>query len=208
MNPWLSIPLADYEAHMALPDVAQGPALASELEALLRRRRPASVALLGCSGGNGLERVDPAVTRRVVALDINPAYVAATRGRFGKSFASFEPIVCDISAMEAAPFRPVDLIFAGLLLEYLPLVPALRFIRSGLEAGGIFGCVVQQQSESLPHVSQSPFATLSLLSDAMRILPAQDVVEEAARCGLRPIASRSLPMPNGKILVSQIYAAE
>jgi hypothetical protein len=75
-SPWLSIPLADYERHMALPQVGQAAALASEFERLLREHRPAAVALLGCAGGNGLERVDPATTQRVVAPDLNPGYVA------------------------------------------------------------------------------------------------------------------------------------
>ncbi len=206
-NPWLSIPLADYEGHMSLPAVAQAPALASELESLLRQHRPASVAVLGCSGGNGLERVDPAVTRRVVALDINPTYVDAASSRFGRSFAVFEPIVCDVAMAEAAPFPPVELLFAGLLLEYLPLVPALRFIRSGLERGGIFGCVVQQESESLDRVSPSPYASLSLLSSYMKLLSPQDVVRAAESCGLRAVRERVLQMPNGKVLVSQVYEA-
>lgn len=35
-NAWLSISLADYEAHMRLPEVAQAEALAAEFEGLLR----------------------------------------------------------------------------------------------------------------------------------------------------------------------------
>lgn len=206
MNPWLSIPLDDYEAHMALPEVGQAKALASDLGLLLQRYRPASLALLGCAGGNGLERVDPAVTRRVVAVDINPDYVSVTRRRFEQMFDEFEPIVCDISAMEKAPFAPVDLIFAGLLLEYVALEPALRFIRSGLKSGGMFGCVIQQESESIPRVSPSPFASLAVLASAMRIVSPQDIADAAARCDLRIVETRTLQMPNGKLFVSQLYA--
>jgi len=36
---------------------------------------PSSVAMLGCAGGNGLERVDPGVTTRVVAVDIHLSYL-------------------------------------------------------------------------------------------------------------------------------------
>jgi len=193
---------------MSLPYVAQAQALGSELERLLRLYRPASFALLGCSGGNGLERVDPMLTRRVVALDVNPEYVRATAARFGRSFSCFEPLVCDISLVEAAPFRPVDLLFAGLLLEYVPLLPALRLVRSGLESGGIFGCVFQRESSSLGHVSPSPYASLSLLSPHMTTLARDDVEDAAGRCGLRAGAVRDLRMPNGKILVSQVYEAE
>ena len=58
MNPWLALPLGDYKGHM---------------------RSPASVAILGIAGGNGLEHVDPSVTSRGVGLDLNPQYPDVTR---------------------------------------------------------------------------------------------------------------------------------
>jgi SAM-dependent methyltransferase len=208
MNPWLSIPLADYEGHMSLPEVAQSAALASEFEDLLQARRPTSVALLGCAGGNGLERVDATVTRRIVALDINPAYVEATCSRFDGRFHELETFVSDIAEMELAPFRPVQLIFAGLLLEYVPLAPALRFIRSGLETGGTFGCVIQLESDSAPVISPSPFTSLAVLSGHIHTRTPQQVVDAAVLGKMRWMASRTLRMPNRKVLVSQVYAAE
>jgi len=35
-SPWLEIPLADYEGHMALPEIAQARMLADELESAVR----------------------------------------------------------------------------------------------------------------------------------------------------------------------------
>lgn len=207
-NPWLSIPLADYEAHMALPDVGQAAALASELADLVRWSRPASLALLGCAGGNGLDHVDPAVTRRVVALDINPDFLEAASRRFAGRFDEFQTTRCDIAAAGSAPFEPVDAIFAGLVLEYVPLVPALRFVRSGLETDGVFVCVIQQESASSPRVSTSPYSdSLSVLSEHIRTLKPEQVIDAAVICGLRFIRSRSLAMPNGKVLVSQTFVA-
>jgi hypothetical protein len=51
-SPWLDIPLADYEGHMALPEIAQARMLAGELERAVRQHTPSSVAIIGCSGGN------------------------------------------------------------------------------------------------------------------------------------------------------------
>ena len=52
-NPWLTIPLADYEAHMALAEVAQAQFLARTLGALIDARPQArSVAVLGCAGAS------------------------------------------------------------------------------------------------------------------------------------------------------------
>ena len=51
-NPWLSIPLADYEGHMNAPQVHQLEALSDLFAEALTQRRPESVALLGIAGGN------------------------------------------------------------------------------------------------------------------------------------------------------------
>jgi hypothetical protein len=40
-SPWLDIPLADYEAHMAHPSVAQAPVLGDLLEAIAPLSRAA-----------------------------------------------------------------------------------------------------------------------------------------------------------------------
>ncbi|RPI77037.1 MAG: hypothetical protein EHM45_10650 [Desulfobacteraceae bacterium] len=58
-NPWLEIPLCDYEGHRALPQVAQARLLADVFARALGRYSPESVAVLGCAGGSGFERIDP-----------------------------------------------------------------------------------------------------------------------------------------------------
>ncbi len=54
-DPWLDIPLADYEGHMALPYVAQAQLFSGLFAEALQEFSPESVALLGCAGGNGFE---------------------------------------------------------------------------------------------------------------------------------------------------------
>lgn len=99
---------------MALPDVAQAKLLADIFERMLRERAPASVAILGCAGGNGFDRIDPRVTTQVVGLDINPAYVAAARERFQQRLPGLELIVADFHQDEVR-IAPVDLVFVALL---------------------------------------------------------------------------------------------
>jgi hypothetical protein len=48
-SPWLTIPLEDYEAHMALPAVGQAQMLAEQLAILIERYAPASVAVMGAA---------------------------------------------------------------------------------------------------------------------------------------------------------------
>ena len=61
-NPWLDIPVADYEAHMALPAVGRSQLIADELGILLGAYSPGSVAIIGWPGGNGFDRIVGAST--------------------------------------------------------------------------------------------------------------------------------------------------
>ncbi len=67
---------------MNSPRVAQLDALADLFEETLRKCSPDSVAILGIAGGNGLSRIDPSVTTRIVGVDINPTYLEAVCNRF------------------------------------------------------------------------------------------------------------------------------
>ena len=123
-NPWLDISLSDYEAHMALPEVAQARLLADVFAAQLEIHKPGSLAVLGCAGGNGFERIKPDITRRVVGVELNGSYLQAVRVRFGNVFEELELIEGDIQSAAAA-FAPVDLIYAALVLEYVEVRTAV-----------------------------------------------------------------------------------
>jgi hypothetical protein len=164
-NPWRQVPLADYEAHMALPSVAQSQLLASTLHRVVTRFQPRSLALLGAAGGNGLELVDSASVRRVVALDLNPGYLRVCASRHAASFAEFQPVLHDLSQGPPA-IVPVECIFAGLVLEYLRLEVFCSYLPPLLADGGIFATLLQLPAADLPEVSASPFPSLTKLQSA------------------------------------------
>ncbi len=175
------------------------------IKRLLLEFKPNSLALLGCAGGNGLAEVDPAVTSRVVALDINRSFVAKASERHSKRFASFEPTVHDLASNETIPFKPVKMIFAGLLLEYVPPSKLLRFARESLERGGILACVVQLPSKSLPEVTPSPFTSLEALAPYIHLVAPETAVSEVESIGFRQVSSRLNGMPNGKELLTLVF---
>jgi hypothetical protein len=88
-HPWLEIPIADYEAHMALPAVGQAHLLGAALLRTVAQFQPCSLAVLGTAGGNGLEFVEHTSVRRMVALDFNPDYLALCSRRFFLSSSRF-----------------------------------------------------------------------------------------------------------------------
>ena len=203
-SPWLDIPLADYEAHMALPGIAQAQMLADELASAVRRHRPSSVAIIGCSGGNGFDRLIGTTVERVVGIDINAAYVAAARARFGAQLPKLALYVTDIQDVLPS-IVPVDLIFAGLILEYVDLRLAMQNLRELCAPGGTLVIVLQASCAEVKAISPSPYRSLQRLAPAMRLRDAEEVKGVAVEAGLSPAMTRSLMLPSGKSFIVMAF---
>jgi len=199
-NPWLQIPLSDYEAHMALPHVRQAQLLSSILGAALDTYTPRSIALLGCAGGNGLEQLEERDLGRVVAVDINPAYVEHVRARWRGRIAGLDLVVGDVEK-DDLDIAPVDLVFAGLVLEYLDTVAALPRMRSMVRLGGTLITVLQSAS------AVTPFKSLSALSSIMRLVPPDRLGALAEEHGFRQIDVRAVQAEGGKHFIVQSFRA-
>jgi len=127
---WLDIPLADYEGHMAYPSVGQAQLLADRFERLVLRYLPKSVALIGCAGGNGLQRLAAGQLERIVAVDINPHYVEQSGIRHSHRLRNLELLCADVQSASLS-FAPVELLYAALLFEYVDVsltIMALRLV--------------------------------------------------------------------------------
>ena len=182
VNPWLDIPLDDYERHMTLPQVAQAQLLSDLLAEALGRHAPRSVAVLGCAGGNGFEHFVAGGIERVVGVDINPKYLATARARFGASLPSLELIAGDLQDASVT-FAPVTLVFAGLLFEYVDADLVLGRVRQMLEPGGMLRTVVQLPAATLPKISPSPYGSLAALASLMHLVPPELLTRHAAAHG-------------------------
>ncbi len=194
-NPWLDVPLADYEAHMAAPGIEQAQLLANILADAIERTSPSSLAVLGCAGGNGFERI-PRDTR-VVGVDINPAYVANARERFANRFTKLQLIAGDIQDPQSS-FEPVDLIYAGLVLEYVDLEKVVARTRSLLTSVGRLVTVLQLPSASHEPVSPSPYHSVQTLGTVMRFVPPSRLKEVAEAHGYAQLDSRTFISRGGK----------
>jgi len=188
-NPWTTIPLADYEAHMALPTVGQSTLIADELARAVEAHKPGSVAVLGCAGGNGLERLIGGSARRVVAVDINPDFAAATEARFRGRIAELEVLVADVEA-DSQVFDPVAFIYAALLLEYVDLDRALSFMRRHCQPGGTLAVLSQMPSTEIAEITPSPYVSLRDLGPAFRFVSPAELGRRAVAAGFQPLGSR------------------
>jgi hypothetical protein len=197
-NPWLDIPLEDYEGHMALPQVAQAQMLAQVFGQALNRYMPASVEVLGCAGGNGFDRISPETTHRVVGIDLHPAYVRRARERYDGRIPGLQLLAGDALAPDLI-FPPVQLVFAGLFFEYVdPALALSRIRRCMLPPGGMLVSVVQLPSARVPEVTPSPYARLGTLSAVMHLVPPDELAKLAADNGFCLIEDRTVVAGGGK----------
>jgi hypothetical protein len=171
---------------------------------MLEQHRPRSVAVFGCAGGNGFQWISPDVTERVVEVDINPTYVERLRIRFNGRFPGLELFVGDIQTDEV-PFRPVELVFAGLVLEYVNVEVVLRRVHSLLVAGGVLGTVVQLPHPASAAVTPSPFRSLQALAAVMHLVPPSRLTDLARRHGYSEIESRVVESLGGKRFQVQAF---
>lgn len=142
INPWLTIPLEDYEGHMAMPGVGQAKMLVNEFEELLKIHSPGSAAVIGCAGGNGFEEAAKAGVTRLVGLDINPTYIADAKARYAGRMPGLELYCADIEG-DMPELRPVDLIYGALVFEYVDIAKALKNLRGICLPHGILAALLQ-----------------------------------------------------------------
>lgn len=190
---------------MSLPQIAQAQMLSSLLDELCVVHQPRSIALIGCAGGNGLDRLDPTCFSRVVAVDINPEYVTATLDRYGERFPHLELITGDAQT-EVVSFEPVELIYAALVFEYVTPLVLMERLRKLLTPGGLLATVVQLPSPSIPEISPSPYlASLERLGEIMHLTPPDELSKCAKQAGLTLAFTRQIDLPSGKSFVLQAF---
>ncbi len=197
MNPWLSIPLEEYEAHMSLPAVQQAQLLAEIFSDAVRDYSPASLALLGCAGGNGLENIAAFKDIRVVAIDINPDYVDKARSRFSASFSDATFLTLDIE-QTPLPTEPVDLVFAALIFEYVNAEQALQNLIPALTRRGILRVVLQLPAAGKAAITPSPYSSLSALNGFMNLISPDRLVFWAEQSGFKLSYQESRKTKPGK----------
>jgi len=207
INPWLEIPLEEYEAHMSMASVAQAQYLARVIDGRVQDIRPASVAIIGCSGGNGIEQLSPAFVQRVVAVDINPRFIEATRQRYNNRFNQFE-LLCQDFLSPGCSFEGVDLVFGGLIFEYVDYMSGLSAVKTFIKPGGYLSVVLQLPSETISAVSPSPYSSLSMLNGFLKLVPPEAFEIYAKTIGLSVIVSRRSELDSGKQFHELLFKKE
>jgi hypothetical protein len=203
MNPWLALPLEDYEGHMGSAAVNQLGPLADLFGEALARLRPRSVAVLGVAGGNGLEHVDGTVTGRVVGVDVNPAYLAATKQRF-PDLRGLELHCADLQH-DRLELEPVALVHAALVFEHAGTGQCLDNAVSLVSGGGHLSVVLQLPSDGQPVVTPSAFASMETLAGDFTFVDPHHLRRMLAQRELRLTHQSRLTLSSGKAFWSGYF---
>jgi threonine dehydrogenase-like Zn-dependent dehydrogenase len=202
-NPWLSIPLSDYEGHMNAPGVEQLRALSFLFGRALGRARPRSVAVLGIAGGNGLEHIDPVSVTRVVGIDVHAAYLDEVRRRYPAL--PLELHCVDLSA-ERVQVAPVDLVHAALVFEHTGLGLALDNALALVAPGGALSVVLQLPAADTADVAPTGFASIQSLRDHFTLVGFDELRDLVEAKGLDPVVDEAMAIPGGKSLWLGVFA--
>lgn len=194
-NPWCDIPLADYEGHMTA--CGQLGPLADLFAAALAHAKPASVAILGIAGGNGLEAIDPRITRRIAGIDINPAYLEAVAQRHA-ALPGMELHCADLAA-GLLGIPPADLVHAALIFEHSGAARCLDHALALVKAGGRFSTVLQLPSEVEQGVAPTGFASIQTLAAAFSFVDPAWLTTTLTARGYSLEAEQRRPLPGGKV---------
>jgi len=174
-SPWLRLPLTDYEGHMSAPNVGQANLLADVLESVLSELRPATVAVIGCAGGNGFDRIDPLEVARVVGTQSNPEFGA------------------------------VELVYAALVFEYVDVPSALRNLFLACRHGGHLVALLQLPSNAAAAVTHTAFTSIQTLSASLKLVDPVAFEEMAQKTGFALRRATRVVSGAGKEFAVQVY---
>jgi SAM-dependent methyltransferase len=203
-NPWLEIAAGDYEGHMGSPQVRQLQMLNQLFKRVLTEIQPESVAVLGCATGNGFEHFDPAITRYILGVDINPAYLEIARQRYSELETRLELKCADLHT-DCFGGRQFDLVHAGLVFEHVDAAVVLAHIVKALTPQGRLSVVLQMPNRGLVAVSHTPYTSLEKLAPTMHLFNRDQFASLISQVGFIQAHAELITLPSSKEFFYGIY---
>jgi SAM-dependent methyltransferase len=204
-NPWLHIPLEDYEQHMSHQMVGQSTLLNTLTKKYLEEINPETVIFLGIAGGNGLEHIDNKITKNVYGIDINQDYLDTAFKRYSHRTPSLQLLKLDIT-QQSESICKADFIWAALILEYTGIDRALEFCINNLLKDGHM-IVSIQANNNKTSVSPTGIESVKRAGEIFSIVDPEELLSKAKENGYRLIAKEENILPNGKSIITCHFVA-
>ena len=199
-NPWLSIPLEDYESHMSHHLVGQSLLLNTLVKKYLDAIKPESALFLGISGGNGLEHINTDTTRWVVGVDINPEYLYNALSRYQPAIPNLKLIKLDITN-HTERICEADFVWAALVLEYTGIDKALAFCKNNMQKQGDL-LVSIQVNNNQQSVGATGIESIKNVEEIFSMVDAEKLADQAEESKFNLIGKEENFLPGGKSIIT------
>jgi SAM-dependent methyltransferase len=195
-NPWTVVQAADYERHMGPEGLDQLGPLSSIFQEVYLATQPDRVLVLGCGAGNGLEHVDPAVTKQVVGVDVNLQHLGIARQRYFHLGPRLQLYCAEMEKFRAPGVR-FDLVHAALVFEYIHPDALVRRMVDWASEGGVCSVVLQLPGgEPL----EAPSKAMRLIERAAKLFPPDELATLLEAHGFARKRERVVPVARGRRL--------
>jgi hypothetical protein len=205
-NPWLQIPLEDYEKHMSHELVGQSALLNTLTKKYLDLINPECVIFLGIAGGNGLEHIDISITQQVYGIDINQDYLHAALKRYNHKIPSLQLLNMDITR-NTETICSADFIWAALVLEYTGVENTLSFCTKNICKDGHLVISIQSNNNKTS-VSSTGVDSVKKAGEIFSAIDPAELISTAAKKGYGLRNKEENFLPNGKSIVTFHLIAE
>jgi len=189
---------------MSSPSVGQLQVLGKLFSKVLGEVRPKSLAVFGCATGNGFEYIDPNVTERIVGVDINADYLKMLKERFSGQLLNLDLLEQDFATPKFS-IQSVELAFAALIFEYVPVEQAIQSIRDNLVPKGMLVAVLQLPDKSSSPVTKTEFRSLGKLQPIMKLVEPERFTQLCSKNGFDLEKERIIPLKQGKAFFVGYY---
>lgn len=198
-NPWKSISLETYEAHMALNSVRQLQTLSELMKEQLDAYDVRTAMILGVAGGNGLEHVRREKYETVWGVDLNREYLRAAEARHRDLAGILRLLALDLT-LDAERLPRAELVIADLLIEYIGYDVFQNVIKHVQPR--YVSCAIQINDDVQEWVSDSPYLHAFDGLDAIHHqMEPSELTSAMAGTGYRQILQAISPLPNAKKLM-------
>lgn len=205
VNPWVGIPLDDYENHMRLGSVMQLQTMNQMMKSQLEDYPVSSAMILGVAGGNGLEHVQKCKYAKVYGVDINPDYLQESALRYPDLTGVLECLCIDLTK-HMGRLPETELLIANLLIEYIGYNNFQKVVQHTNPK--YVSCAIQYNID-VEWVSDSPYIhVFDGLESVHQQIDASFVENLMKNIGYHPIKVLRYPLPNGKELIQMDYEKE
>lgn len=201
MNIWNHIPLIDYEKHMSHATVGQMQLLSRILEEKLKQYSPTSLTVWGIAGGNGLEHINPNITKEVIGIDINNEYLNECKKRFADSIPNLRLSNIDLECKNTRPTIKTNLIWAALVFEYVDTDNVLEYAKECLNNKDVISITIQQDNEN-DSVSKTGIESIKQVSSIFKTITKEKIIKYAQKYNFNLVAETENLLDSGKSFIT------